>query len=786
VPRNEVLDYQNARYLTAHEAAWRLQKFHLNANSHSVKRLAVHLEGQQQVVYAEGDEKAAVEAKRHTTLTAWFERNKTDVAARQLLYVDFPFFYMFKKNEWTRRLSKRAERTVITRMYFAQPSDQERFYLRVLLLHQRGCTSYEDVRTVDGVVYNSNFSAAQAWGLVQDDGEWVRCLEEAAVSKLADEMRRLFVQIIVFSEPADALALWERFKSDFTDDYPVRFPGITAVEAENLALHCIQDRLRRHNKQMYEAGLPEPDAAVVNHCHQVRPESQLGVIIDVDAEKALGASMQLQLNVDQKQVFDAVYNGVHRPNLDGYPRNNHLYFVDGPGGTGKTFLYNTIIHTMAGEGLPTMAVAYTGCAAMLLCRGRTCHGQFKLPVPMVSTSTSGVKKGSADAKAMRAVRVILIDEAPMMPVYMLAAISNMLRDMNGGDLRPFAGKVVLLGGDFRQVLPVANRCGRAQITALLISRHQELWPQFKCLPLTINMRAGQAEQDFARWLLQLGDGSLNVPGEDDQIRLPAECVLPAPPPPPASSSSSSTSPAADTAYASLIPHVFPAEVLADTKLAAGRAILSPHNEDALAVNEEILRRMSGALYTLHSVDSVVTDDEEEARHYPTEFLNSLTPAGLPPSELNLKLGCIVMLLRNVDVLQHLVNGTRLFIRKIGDDVLECEPVIITAGSGMSTRVFLQRMSLTPSEANVPFKLRRVQFPIRLSFAMTINKSQGQTLDCVGVLLTRPCFSHGQLYVAFSRVRSLSCVKVRIVHAESGAPLTTSNVVWKEALLRRGR
>jgi hypothetical protein len=224
-----------------------------------------------------------------------------------------------------------------------------------------------------------------------------------------------------------------------------------------------------------------------------------------------------------------------------------------------------------------------------------------------------------------------------------------------------------------------------------------------------------------------------------------------------------------TPLSSLIADVFPDSVLDDTRLAAGRAILTPHNDDALAVHEEILRRLPGELHTMRSADRVVSDDAGEVNNYPVEFLNSQTLPGLPPHALNLKVDCVVMLLRNVDVQQHLVNGSRLIIRGIGRDVLECEPVIVTPGSGTSTRIFLQRMSLSSSADSVPFVMRRVQFPIRLSFAMTINKSQGQTLDRVGVLLSRPCFSHGQLYVAFSRARALSCIKVRIVHADEGAP-----------------
>ena len=119
---------------------------------------------------------------------------------------------------------------------------------------------------------------------------------------------------------------------------------------------------------------------------------------------------------------------------------------------------------------------------------------------------------------------------------------------------------------------------------------------------------------------------------------------------------------------------------------------------------------------------------------------------------------------------------------MNENLLTCE---ILTGEGGGNNVFIPRMDLDPSDTGMPFKLIRRQFPVRLSYAMTINKAQGQTFSKVGLYLKRPCFCHGQLYVAFSRAKAFSDVMVKIDPTtyqglEKGS-WYTKNVVYKEVL-----
>ena len=129
---------------------------------------------------------------------------------------------------------------------------------------------------------------------------------------------------------------------------------------------------------------------------------------------------------------------------------------------------------------------------------------------------------------------------------------------------------------------------------------------------------------------------------------------------------------------------------------------------------------------------------------------------------NLKVGSIIMLLRNLNTKRGLCNGTRLSVQTLKPNLIIAQ---VLTGSAEKQTVFIPRIDLAPTNTDLPFVLRRRQFPIKLAFAMTINKSQGQTLEKVGIYLPDPVFSHGQLYVAMSRVRRSADVKIKIIDGE---------------------
>jgi ATP-dependent DNA helicase PIF1 len=147
--------------------------------------------------------------------------------------------------------------------------------------------------------------------------------------------------------------------------------------------------------------------------------------------------------------------------------------------------------------------------------------------------------------------------------------------------------------------------------------------------------------------------------------------------------------------------------------------------------------------TYKSVDVIM--DSSQAVLCPLEFLNSLELTGIPPNNLELKVGVAIMLLRNLDP-PELCNGTRLCGKNLYSHLIE---TTVLTGCAKGKDVFNPRIPLIPTD--LPFDFKRIQFPVRLAFATSTNKAQRKSLKIAGINLPNACFSHGQLYVSYSRV-----------------------------------
>jgi hypothetical protein len=489
-------------------------------------------------------------------------------------------------------------------------------------------------------------------------------------------------------------------------------------------------------------------------------------------------SLITQLNTEQKHIFDVISSRVAH-NQPGF------FFVCGHGGTGKTFLWNAIIAKLRSQNKLVLAVASSGVASLLLPRGRTAHSRFKIPIDIDETSICNIKRGSMLAELLIEASLIIWDEAPMTHRRCFEALDRTLRDILSqtcatNSIIPFGGKPVVLGGDFRQILPVVPKGSRHAIVNASIT-NSDLWKHVTVLTMNINMRLlnTNLEQkqkdelhDFSKWVLAIGNGTIPMTTKEGEsypswIEIPHDLLI--------ITDGDKISAIVNEVYCDFLASYMNPEYL------ASRAIVCPNNATIDEINDYVIGLVPREARIYLSCDTISKCAEQIPDFdllYPPEFLNSINVANFPTHRLILKEGVVVMLLRNLNQSIGLCNGTRLLIVALGDRILQC---IILTGSNIGDTVYIPRITLSTTKMKWPFTLQRRQFPIRVCYAMTINKSQGQTLQRVGVYLRKPVFTHGQLYVAISRATSRSGLKILIENDDGSCGNHTRNIVYSEIL-----
>ncbi|AQK60686.1 hypothetical protein ZEAMMB73_Zm00001d053905 [Zea mays] len=764
---DEIKQYRDARWVTPPEALWRIYGFELSQISPPVMQLQLHLPNMHMVAFHERQMVERVVNRPgvdRSMLTAYFEANSLHEEARGILYRDFPEWYTWQSGKgkvWQRR--KRDTGGQVGRIVSAHPAEGERYYLRVLLNHVTGAASYVDLRTVDGVTLPTFREAAERRGLLESDNTLDECLTERALFQMPSALRRLFATILVYCEPSDVAVLWQKHKDSMSEDYQHRSQNKTHVE--QMVLIDIRNMLQSMGKDINTFPLPPIIDAY---------DDAIGTAREVYEEESIqptagDVALKDSLNEEQRAAYDKIMSAVDTD-------QGGLFFVDGPGGTGKTYLYRVLLATLRNQGKIAVATATSGVAASIMPGGRTAHSRFKIPLTIDDGAVCSFTKQSGTAELLRKASLIIWDEASMTKRQVVEALDNSMRDIMGRPALPFGGKTIVFGGDFRQVLPVVRKGSRAQVVASSL-RMSYLWESMSHLKLVSNMRA-KNDPWFAEFLLRVGGGTEDT-NSDGDIRLPDDVCVPYS--------------GSDSDLDNLIYFAFPNlnENMSDSTYITSRAILSTRNDWVDMINAKMIDRFQGEHMVYHSFDSAMDDPHN---YYPPEFLNTLTPNGLPPHVLKLKIGCPVILLRNIDPANGLCNGTRLVVRGFQRNSIDAEIVL---GQHVGKRIFLPRIPLCPSDEEMfPFQFKRKQFPVRLSFAMTVNKAQGQTIPNVGVYLPEPVFSHGQLYVALSRATARSNIKILVIPAVDGRKKSrkgvkknptvdcgtyTKNIVYKEVL-----
>ncbi|OJT14231.1 ATP-dependent DNA helicase PIF1 [Trametes pubescens] len=681
---DEIKSYFDARYVSVPEAVWRTLHFDLHEQSPAIVHLQIHLPGQHLAVYNPAEDPAAVlerAANERTMLTVFFEVCASDddgVIARQYTYQEFPQFFVWQQHgkHWVLR--------------------KHRFAL----------------------------------GLLRDDGEWHKCLQEAAEMQTGSRLRYLFATLLQFCQPACPDVLWHDFRHNICDNLRhclsmLGQPNASDEEVYDDGLFLLDRVLREHGSSLTQyPGMPLPVRNWGAEVENTYIAEQLDYDPQQQQEQAL--EQETRLNAGQRAAFETIIRAVTN-------EEHKLFFVHRPGGTGKTFLYSVLCHKIRREGSIVLCVASSGIATLLLEGGRTAHFMFKIPMESLnSQSTCAIPKDSPYAAMLRCVRLIIWDEAANQHRWAPKAVDRTLRDLRNDDC-PFGSITVVFGGDFQQILLVVVKGSWEDIVDVSL-RRSHLWQHIEVLHLRQNMRLDPDEDNhhFAQWLLDVGHGRAHESDNPSEVRLPKHML-----------SCSDIDSLIESVYNGITSHLPP-----PPDYFLNRSILSARNEDVDDVNQRVLDCLAGEEQVFHSVDSIIlepgADQELDNDGYPPEYLRSLKASGLPLGELHLKVSCLVILLRNLAPSRGLCNGTRMIIRRMSNRVLEVE-LIGESHHGEIALLPHIVLNLASNAGNFPFKLSRCQFPIRLAFAMSINKAQGQSVKHVGLNLHIPVFTHGQLY-----------------------------------------
>ncbi|XP_023741704.1 ATP-dependent DNA helicase PIF1-like [Lactuca sativa] len=325
-----------------------------------------------------------------------------------------------------------------------------------------------------------------------------------------------------------------------------------------------------------------------------------------------------------------------------------VFFVYGYGGTGKTFLWKTISATIRSNGNIVLNVASSSIALLLLPGGRIAHSRFILPFEPTEDSFCKLNPNGELASLLRKASLIILDEAPMVHKHAFEALDRTLKDvLRCGNSSisniPFGGKVIVFGGDFRQIMPV---------------------------------------------VLGGREGKLDGPNDGETIiDIPDDILINDP----------------DDLIGSLIEFVYPSilEKYSSTNYFQEGAILAQKNEVVQEINDRLLKKFPGDEVEYLSSDSICesefVNDQFDANLYSPDVLNGLKVSGFPIKNLVLKNGVPVMLLRNIDKKNGLCNGTRLQGISLDKRVIEAR---ILSGTNIGNRKFIPRMSLTPSEKKI--------------------------------------------------------------------------------------
>ncbi|XP_074297857.1 uncharacterized protein LOC141628648 [Silene latifolia] len=362
---DEIRRFYDCRYISACESVWRIFSFNIHFRTPAVERLQFHLPDQQSVVFNDDDPIDEVLDSPTIGMSKfldWMDCNKREAEARELTYSQFPTKFVWKKE--LRKWSLRERGFSIGRLQHVTPNCGELYFMRIMLNFAKGPTCYEDIRTVDRVVYPTYREACYALGLLGDDKEYIDAIEEASDWGSGVYLRRLFATLLLSGTISRPEFVWEKTWRLLSDDilhrqrrisnrpvYNISLTELTLTDAElkNYALYDIEASLQRNGSTLRRFdGMPFPDSlAAVNHVNTLLADE-----LSYDKELLHEEHKQLisTMTDEQRSVYNEIMDAVQIG-------KGGIFFVYGYGGTGKTFIWRTLCAALRSVGEIVLPVA---------------------------------------------------------------------------------------------------------------------------------------------------------------------------------------------------------------------------------------------------------------------------------------------------------------------------------------------------------------------------------------------------------------------------------------------
>lgn len=221
---------------------------------------------------------------------------------------------------------------------------------------------------------------------------------------------------------------------------------------------------------------------------------------DIDEQQVFANQYYAQLNPNQQDRYTTIVQTIASQPLEAQ------FFMQGPAGTGKTFLYKCLCHYYWGQGKIVLYIASSGIVALWLPGGHTVHSQFKIPLATTDSWVCNIALSTQLGELLWNTALIIWDEVPMQHKYCYEGVNRSWNDICriADHQGYFVNIPTILGSDFAQILPVVPRANRAGTVAASLQK-SVLWPQFKILLFTTNIRAQDGENNaaFMTWLAKL-------------------------------------------------------------------------------------------------------------------------------------------------------------------------------------------------------------------------------------------------------------------------------------------